>query len=245
MAKTIPYLLFISAAVFFLWSNTTSKERFYQWQFDKFSQQEIVTSKQDIDNILQEFQSVPFAQLTKEYRAQTQYDLKKYTKLAQDANFLIIKGKDIFKFIVGDFRIKDFLPRDNYFYDNLDALGSGKEIHWLIDPQLLYKLLELQDVLSEKGYNETGFSIINGYRHPAYNKKVGGAKLSRHLKGQALDLQIEDINDDGFANQKDKKIVLDLLEEIVIKDSGGIGRYPGSMSVHFDVRGYRARWDSH
>jgi len=42
-----------------------------------------------------------------------------------------------------------------------------------------------------------------------------------------------------------KKIILDILENKVIGDQGGIGRYPGTMSVHFDVRGFKARWDKH
>jgi len=226
-----------------LWQQLGYKENFYQWRYDITSKQKIVTSQQDINKIIDEFQSVPFSNLDQDYLARTKYDIKKYKKLAKSTNFLIVKGKDIFKFIVGNFRIKDFLPRDQAFYANLKTLKNGKEIYWLIDKKLLFKLLELQDVLSANGYNETGFTIVNGYRHPAYNEKVGGAKLSRHLKGQALDIQIGDINDDGYANQKDKTIVLDFLEKIVIKDQGGIGRYPGTMSVHFDVRGYRARWD--
>ena len=181
--------------------------------------------------------------MEKEYLATTKYNIKKYKDLAKGNSFLIVKGKDIFRFVVGGFRVKDFLPRDKAYFSNLYSLKNGKEIYWLIDRKLLYKLLELQDVLSEKGYNETEFTIVNGYRHPAYNEKVGGAKLSRHLKGQALDIQIGDINDDGFANQDDKTIVLEILEKIVIKNQGGIGRYPETMSVHFDVRGYRARWD--
>ena len=65
------------------------------------------------------------------------------------------------------------------------------------------------------------------------------------IVGEALDLRINDINDDGRRTQADKQIVLDLLEQHIIKDKGGIGKYPGTMSVHFDVRGYKARWDRH
>lgn len=247
MIKNTILIIFILGAALFFWKQTDHrlKASFYQWQFDKFSRQEIVTSKKKIDEILKRFDKIHFSKLEKEYLTFTKFNKKKYKKLARESNFLIIKGKDIFQFIVGDFRIKDFLPRDKDYYNNLRNLDSNREVLWLVDKKLLYKLLELQDVLSENGYNETGFSIVNGYRHPAYNEKVGGASLSRHLKGQALDLQIEDINDDGKINQKDKAIVLDLLEKKVIKNQGGIGRYPGSMSVHFDVRGYRARWDSH
>lgn len=186
---------------------------------------------------------VPFSQLKKEYLSKTKYEKTKYKNLVKDSNLLIIKGNDIFKFIVGTFRIKDFLPKDDFYYKNIDALKKGKEVLWLVDEKLLLKLLEFQHVLSKNGYNETGFSIINGFRHPAYNEEVGGATLSRHLKGQALDLRIGDINNDGYANQKDKAIVLNFLEKEIIKNQGGIGKYPGTMSVHFDVRGYRARWN--
>jgi len=243
LLKNITLLLFSIATIWAFWQRLGYKEYFYQWRFDISSGQKIVTAQQDINKIINSFKSVPFSKLEKEYLATTKYNIKKYKDLAKGNSFLIVKGKDIFRFVVGGFRVKDFLPRDKAYFSNLYSLKNGKEIYWLIDRKLLYKLLELQDVLSEKGYNETEFTIVNGYRHPAYNEKVGGAKLSRHLKGQALDIQIGDINDDGFANQDDKTIVLEILEKIVIKNQGGIGRYPETMSVHFDVRGYRARWD--
>jgi len=243
LLKNLTYLLFIIVLIFFAWSEAGLNEKFYQYQYDISSGQKIVTSKTTIDNIYNEFKIINFSKLDDQYLSNTKYNIKKYKNLVKDANFLIVNGKDIFKYIVGDFRIKDFMPRDNYYYSNINALGEGKEVLWLIDKKLLYKLLELQDVLSKEGYNETGFTIVNGFRHPAYNEKVGGAKLSRHLKGQALDIQIGDINNDGYANQKDKTIVLDILEKKIIKNKGGIGRYPGTMAVHFDVRGYKARWD--
>lgn len=243
MQKNLTYLLLFLVLIFFAWKQGGLNEKFHQYQFDISTGQKIVTSKTNIDNIYNEFKTIKFSKFDDQYLSHTKYDIKKYKNLVKDANFLIVKGKDIFKYIVGNFRIKDFMPRDDYYYSNIDGLGEGEEVLWLMDKKLLYKLLELQDVLSNEGYNETGFTIVNGFRHPAYNEKVGGAKLSRHLKGQALDIKIGDINNDGYANQKDKTIVLDFLEKKIIKDKGGIGRYPGTMSVHFDVRGYKARWD--
>ena len=243
MQKLLTYSLIIIASIFLLWKKTNLPEKIFEWQYDLTSKQETVTQPEKIKSILNSFSTIPFSQLKKEYLSKTKYEKKKYKDLARGTNLLIIKGKNIFKFIVGNFRIKDFLPKDDFYYDNIYALGEGKEVLWIVDEKLLLKLLALQNVLFENGYNETGFTIVNGFRHPAYNEKVGGASLSRHLKGQALDLQIGDINDDGYANQKDKTIVLDFLENKIIKDEGGIGKYPGTMSVHFDVRGYRARWD--
>ena len=243
MQKLLTYLLIISASIFLLWKKTNLPEKFHEWQYDLTHKQAIITQSEKVKSILNSFPTIPFSQLKKEYLSKTKYEEKKYKNLAKGSNLLIIKGKDVFKFIVGSFRIKDFLPKDDYYYENIDALGEGKNVYWMVDEKLLLKLLALQNVLFENGYNETGFTIVNGFRHPAYNEKVGGASLSRHLKGQALDLQIGDINNDGYANQKDKTIVLDFLENKIIKNEGGIGKYPGTMSVHFDVRGYRARWD--
>ncbi len=96
-----------------------------------------------------------------------------------------------------------------------------------------------------QGFNETGFVVLSGFRSPAHNEAVGGASQSRHLLGQAIDIYIYDINNDGRSTQEDKSIVLDILEKEIIKDKGGIGKYPGTMNVHFDTRGYRARWDSY
>ena len=241
--KNLPSILLLLCFLFLLWKFTNLRETYYQWQYDKSSGQTIVTSQQDIDKILDQFESISFSDLPMEFIQHSKYNLSKYKKLVKNSSFLKIKGNKVFQFLVGDFRILHFLPRDNYYYDNLDALGEGSTIYWMMDKKLLYKLLELQNVLEEKGYNETGFEIVNGYRHPSYNEKVGGASLSRHLQGQALDLSIKDINNDGRITQKDKQIVLDLLENKIIKNQGGIGRYPGTMSIHFDVRGYKARWD--
>ena len=241
--KSITTLLLLLSFLFLLWKFTSAKESYYQWQYDKLSGQTIVTSKQKIDEILNQFETIPYQELPKEFIQHSNYNSAKYKKLVKNATFLKIQGTSIFQYLVGDFRIMQFLPKDDFYYDNLDALGTGKPIYWMMDKKLLYKLLELQNALAKKGLNETGFEIVNGYRHPAYNKKVGGASLSRHLQGQALDLSIRDINDDGRVSQKDKQIVLDLLEKEIIKDKGGIGRYPGTMAVHFDVRGYKARWD--
>ena len=241
--KHIPSILLFLFFIFLLWKFTNFKEKYFRWQYDKTSNQSIVTKQQDIDKILNQFETISFSDLPEEFIQQSNYNLPKYKKLVKNASFLKIKGNKIFQYLVGDFRIMQFLPRDDFYYDNLDGLGEGSDIYWMMDKKLLYKLLELQNLLVKKGYNETGFEIVNGYRHPAYNSKVGGASMSRHLQGQALDISIEDINDDGRVNQKDKQIVLDLLEKEIIKDKGGIGRYPGTMSVHFDVRGYKARWD--
>ena len=104
-------------------------------------------------------------------------------------------------------------------------------------------MLDLKLTLEEQKFDPNGFKVRDGHRHPNYNSKRGGAKLSQHMAGKATDIVIMDINFDGNANQIDKDIVLKLLNKDIIGNKGGIGRYPGSMVIHFDVRGKRARWD--
>lgn len=245
MQRKLTFILILISVFFLIWTKTSWRENFLTWKYDRSNHQTPITSSQQIKDFLNSFPVVSISKADKEYLVKTKYQEVKYKKLAKGSQLLVIKGNDIFKYVVGKYRIKDFLPNDDYYFKNINSLlfGNGSEIYWMVDKKLLFKLLELQNVLAKKGFNQSGFTIVNGYRHPAYNEYVGGAPLSRHLKGQALDLLIGDINNDGVANQKDKSIVLDFLEKDVIKSFGGIGRYPGSMSVHFDVRGYRARWD--
>lgn len=105
--------------------------------------------------------------------------------------------------------------------------------------------MALQDALTKKGWDRNGFMIASGHRTPSYNEIVKGARKSQHIKGKAVDISIGDINNDGDKNAEDKKIVLDLLDKHIIKNSGGLGLYPGTQAVHFDVRGRRARWNSY
>jgi uncharacterized protein YcbK (DUF882 family) len=74
--------------------------------------------------------------------------------------------------------------------------------------------------------------IINsGYRTPEYNKKIGGAEKSQHMKGTAADIRkVDGLTIDEMAS----------LAEAVGFD--GIGKYDNF--IHVDVRGYRARWDN-
>ena len=226
-----------------VWHFSSAKELMYQFIYDVQTRQQPVQNKQEIDRVLRQFETIPIEHLDSTYLDWTKITQPNYQKILKNTSFYKIPGKAIFQFLVGDFRVKHFLPQDDYYTYYIRTLRNDAPIYFLIQKELLYKLLALQDALEELGYNKEGFDVINGFRHPAYNEKVGGASKSRHILGEALDLRINDINGDGRRTQKDKQIVLDLLEKHIIKDKGGIGRYPGTMSVHFDVRGYKARWD--
>lgn len=65
--------------------------------------------------------------------------------------------------------------------------------------------------------------ITSGYRTPAHNAKVGGAKYSYHMRGMAVDIRV---------NGMSAKEVAKALDKIV--ESCGIIVY--ESWVHFDVR---------
>jgi hypothetical protein len=77
--------------------------------------------------------------------------------------------------------------------------------------------------------------IISWYRHPAYNRKIGGASKSRHMSADATDYPREFVNAVGrnrFFREAD-----------VVFRNGGVGNYPAG-SAHTDSRGWRSRWRS-
>jgi len=235
--------LLVIVAILFLLSNWRIKEKIYQYKFDARNSQKNIARSIEIDNVLSKFKQVDYQELDEEYKKFTKSNIGKYEKMLVDKKYYQLTRDDFFRFIVDDIRINEFLPKDKYYKKCLS--DKSETYNWLMDKRLLKKLLELQILLASKGYNKKGFSITNGYRHPKENERVGGAKLSRHISGEAIDIWINDIDKSGKFEKKDKEIVLDLLEKEVIKSEGGIGKYPGTRSVHFDVRGYRARWDSY
>ncbi len=242
ISRLIVYLLLFLVFMSFILNNWRTRERFFQFYFDITTQQQEVQRHSSIDKILSEFESLPYAQLEADYQEATKSNTKKYKSLLENKYYYQLHRKDFFKFIVDDIRIYELLAKDDYYKACL--FDEDKTYNWLIHPKLLYKLLELCHALEEKGYDSKAFTVVNGHRHPQYNERVGGASKSRHLQGEAIDISVGDIDGDGrYSESKDKGIVLDLLEKEIIRSEGGIGRYPGSRSVHFDVRGYKARWD--
>jgi uncharacterized protein YcbK (DUF882 family) len=71
---------------------------------------------------------------------------------------------------------------------------------------------------------------VNSWYRPAHiNNRVGGAKNSRHLFGDAVDIT---------SNYLSPSAIYKLLDKIHM--DGGLGRYYGF--VHVDFRGEIARW---
>ena len=77
-------------------------------------------------------------------------------------------------------------------------------------------------------------NIMSGYRPPAYNRRIGGAKRSQHIYAKAADIQVR-----GMAPAEVHSAILKLIKAGKMKQ-GGVGKY--STFVHYDIRGTAARW---
>lgn len=78
--------------------------------------------------------------------------------------------------------------------------------------------------------------VTSGYRSPSHNKKVGGSPKSQHLLGKAGDIVVESMTPKQIVREIKKLIKFGQIKE------GGIGLY--NNFVHYDIRGYKARWDN-
>lgn len=71
-------------------------------------------------------------------------------------------------------------------------------------------------------------TITSGYRTPAYNRRVGGARNSQHMKGLAADIKIE-----GIPRVRSNWLLWGFM--IARGKGGGVGWYKKNP-VHVDVR---------
>jgi len=81
---------------------------------------------------------------------------------------------------------------------------------------------------------EAPIHINSGYRTPEYNASIGGVPNSFHKTAMAADITTKDMT------PKQLKAVIERLIGEGKMRQGGIGLYAGF--VHYDVRGYQARW---
>lgn len=79
--------------------------------------------------------------------------------------------------------------------------------------------------------------IVSGFRSQAHNEDVGGVKKSQHMLAYAADIAPPD----GWTVERLHDLILSMIDRGEIKQ-GGVGIYPGW--VHYDIRGYKARWDN-
>lgn len=90
---------------------------------------------------------------------------------------------------------------------------------------------ELVTILQEaREYFNTPITITSANRCPTYNRKVGGASKSQHVKGRAADITVA-----GYTPQEVQDYFKDRYS-----DKYGIGCYEDF--THFDSRTGKARW---
>jgi hypothetical protein len=109
-----------------------------------------------------------------------------------------------------NFQVKEFVDDRNSRYAR-------------ISPELVEKLQEMR--------NRAGrLDIQSGYRHPAFNRQVGGASKSRHLAGDAVE-----ISSPTLTPLELSELALDVL-------GCNIGLGLGPDFIGFDLRGSQASW---
>ncbi len=130
-------------------------------------------------------------------------------------------------------RFRHFGPREFTGYFARERNGVANEVPpkhlW---PNIVPVLRIADDLRAHFG---KPCRILSSYRSPAYNKAVGGAPLSQHLRFNALDITI-----DGISPQRVYDKLLEWRREG--RFTGGLGLYPSSGFVHIDTRGTNAAW---
>lgn len=130
--------------------------------------------------------------------------------------------------------------------------AGGYPKYVVLDERLIQKLEYLLARARAAGYQASTFTVMSGYRTPAYNRALGNVPNSRHTWGAAADIFIDedgngvmdDLNQDGRTDGADADVLYRLFDEL--SDVGGLGKYRPTAAhgafVHVDVRDRRARW---
>lgn len=114
-------------------------------------------------------------------------------------------------FSLNEFRCRDGSPVPEHYWANTQSC-----MNWL------------EKVRTACG--NKAITINSGYRSPAYNRKVGGARASQHLYGSAADIQVQGMNPGQVYQIADK----------LMGNCGGVGKY--NTFTHIDCRNSKSRW---
>ena len=137
-------------------------------------------------------------------------------------------------------------------------VGEGPA-YLVVSERLVVKLENILEAANERGWRTDGFTVMSGYRTPAYNAGLGNGRHSRHIYGGAADIFIDtdgngvmdDLNGDGVLDRQDAAALYDLVDGMAASGhedwrEGGLGEYGPNAHhgafVHVDERGWRARW---
>ena len=127
-------------------------------------------------------------------------------------------AKDGSKALSKNFHVREFKCKD----------GSDPIF---IDDELVTLLQKIRDHFGK------AVNINSAFRTAAHNKNVKGATYSQHCYGKAADIRVQGVSVEAVAD----------YAETLLKDTGGIGRYPAKKGrpagwVHADVREVKSRW---
>ncbi|MCU0797582.1 MAG: D-Ala-D-Ala carboxypeptidase family metallohydrolase [Akkermansiaceae bacterium] len=127
--------------------------------------------------------------------------------------------------------LKHFRPHEVRFLGNSHySSGKAQGLNTLPPKALRARLIPVLRAADEARERlGTTIVILSGYRAPAYNRAIGGAKFSRHMECDALDIAAPKI-----PTSKLRACLKQLRKEGWFK--GGLGlKYPSF--VHLDNRG--------
>ncbi|MCB1140507.1 MAG: DUF882 domain-containing protein [Leptospiraceae bacterium] len=109
----------------------------------------------------------------------------------------------------------------------------------------------LKKELESRGF-QSNYVVLSTVRPPWFNSILvylsGAAPRSQHIEGTAIDILVLDVNGDSRCDATDVRIVYSILDTRIVGNGGGLGTYLNESNffsrqmVHFDSRGYRARW---
>lgn len=125
--------------------------------------------------------------------------------------------------------VKHFTARELFFRGASDAtLKLNTD-----PPKSLWKNMLPTAVAANEARERLGrpLRVLSAYRAPAYNRRIGGAKASQHMRFTAVDLGTDQ-------PAKLYKILLEMRRDGKFK--GGLGLY--RTFVHLDTRGHNANW---
>lgn len=111
------------------------------------------------------------------------------------------------------------------FGPGLQPGKMGEEGWTRVAPEARIRLMKVQELFGRK------LIVNSGYRSPAYNLRIGGARRSQHMSGNALDITWNGINIQSRE---------EFIRIAIAQGFRGIGRY-GTRFVHIDI-GQRREW---
>jgi len=123
--------------------------------------------------------------------------------------------------LTDNFKLKEFECKD------------GSEMPPHVFKNVLSLSIALQSIRDCIGYP---INITSSYRSLEYNRSIGSKDTSQHVLGKASDLQVKEMIPIELYETIEALIELEYIPE------GGLGLY--DTFVHYDIRGYKARWDN-